>query len=146
MTEPPLLALAAGKKVRLRRISDPPEKELPLHISIVHLLKVAANPKWRWTHIPNGELRDIRTAQKLKAMGVQPGWPDMMFVGPRSGQTIQGSQIAFLEFKRKDRSLSETQRNFRDWCIDMHIPFEVTDNANDAIRFLQQHEIIIIRK
>ena len=34
------------------------------------------------------------TAQKLKQMGVTPGWPDFLFTGPRQ-------QIFWLELKRE---------------------------------------------
>ena len=33
-------------------------------------------PRWRYTHLPFGELRAPATTGRLKAMGVKPGWPD----------------------------------------------------------------------
>lgn len=145
-TEPPLLALAAGKKVRLRKGTVPPAKELSLHIAVAQLLKVACNPDWRWTHIPSGEHRDIRTAAKLKAMGVKPGWPDFIFIGPSTDHD-QIIDVAFLELKRKGKGrLSDEQRSFQEWCYSLSIPHAVADNVDDAIEFLRAHGIVNIRK
>jgi hypothetical protein len=75
--------------------------------AFVQLVKQTINPHWRFTHIPLGEWRDIRTAMKLLRMGVMPGWPDFIFVGP--------DIVFFLELKRKrgGRVLSE-QTDIRD--------------------------------
>lgn len=39
----------------------------------------------RLIHVPNGEYRAKATAGKLKAMGVQPGYPDLLLDVPRMG-------------------------------------------------------------
>lgn len=36
-------------------------------------------PKYMWTHIPSGELRNPVVARQLKLMGVNKGFPDIMF-------------------------------------------------------------------
>jgi hypothetical protein len=41
-------------------------------------------------------LRDAATAGKLKAMGLQPGWPDILLVNP-------SGRLHALELKRGDR-------------------------------------------
>jgi hypothetical protein len=68
---PPLLALAQGRKVRARRAPTFRPKEIELHMATAKLLREHALPTWQWCHIPNGELRDKRTACKLKQMGVK---------------------------------------------------------------------------
>lgn len=56
-------------------------------------------------HIPNGEDRDIRTAVKLKAMGVVAGAPDMNFYFRQ--------RTYFFEFKKpKTGKASENQLKF----------------------------------
>lgn len=60
-----------------------------------------------WCHVPNGELRDKRTAAKLKLMGVKPGVPDFLFfTEPRTA----------IEMKRADGKgrLSKEQKAWRD--------------------------------
>jgi hypothetical protein len=44
-------------------------------------------PAWLFYHVPNGELRADATGRKLARMGVKPGLPDFMFVGPPAGMT-----------------------------------------------------------
>ena len=51
-------------------------------MSVARLLRDYGLPRWRWTHIPSGELRDVRTAAKLKQMGTQRGWPDFLLIAP----------------------------------------------------------------
>jgi hypothetical protein len=139
MTEPPLVAIAAGKKVRVRKAPTPVQSELLLHISVANLLKRTANPRWRWTHIGHGERREARTAAKLKAMGVQAGWPDFIFIAP-DGMSY------FLELKRKGGRPSLTQQNFSDWCYSCHIAHCTAYNIDEAITFLRDHNIILIRR
>jgi hypothetical protein len=146
--EPPLLALARGKKVRLRKApSIPPGKELAsIHIPIASLLKVAVNPEWRWTHIGHGGfLLDPRTAARLKAMGLQAGWPDFIFIGPPRLMGA-GVQVAFLELKRKGSKLSEEQKGFFTWLHAHKVPCEVADTIEAAIGFLEGLNIIVTGK
>src|SRR5262245_22879078 len=56
-----------------------PQKETAMHIELVALLRAIMKPTVIWRHVPNGEHRDIRTAAKLKAMGVLPGSADLEF-------------------------------------------------------------------
>lgn len=53
-------------------------------------------------HVPNGELRDPITANKLKAMGVVPGVPDIVF--------HYRSRTYFFEFKRPGETPSDEQK------------------------------------
>jgi hypothetical protein len=43
---------------------------------------------------------------KLKQMGLQPGWPDFLFILP-------GGRLAVIELKAKTGSLSADQKGFR---------------------------------
>src|SRR5262245_18107817 len=56
-----------------------PQKESALQIVLVAMLRLMLKPTVIWRHVPNGEHRDIRTAAKLKAMGVLPGSADLEF-------------------------------------------------------------------
>lgn len=44
------------------------------------LLNSYARSDIEWHHVPNGEKRDKKTAQRLKSMGVQSGVADLCFV------------------------------------------------------------------
>ena len=60
-----------------------------------------------WFAVPNGGARHIRVATKLKAEGVNPGVPDLVFVLPPHGK------FAGLELKSEKGRLSEHQIEWR---------------------------------
>ncbi len=126
MTVPPLLMLAEGRKPRLRGAPKSRTKEISLHMAVAALLRKHARPDWLWTHIANGELRDPRTAGKLKQMGLQPGWPDFVLVPPRG-------QLHCLELKRVGETLSDTQEDFRFWCIRFDVPHATACSINEVL-------------
>jgi hypothetical protein len=126
MTVPPLLALAAGKKVRPRRAPIIRRLELSLHYEVAKILQDFALPTWRWSHFPAGEHRNIQTAQRLKRMGLQRGWPDMILVGP-------DGRFYALELKRRGETLNPDQEVFQTWCVARGVPYSVADTLDQAI-------------
>jgi hypothetical protein len=100
VTLPPLLAIAAGRRVHPRKAVPPRPLELQLHMAVADLLRRFANPDWRWSHFPSGELRDIKTASKLRAMGLARGWPDFVLIDP-------SGRLHALELKRQGETLSD---------------------------------------
>lgn len=60
-TLPPLLALAQGRCVRLRRAPAPRPKEIAPRVAA--LLRAQCTPQWLWCHYPAGEL--IRDKDRL---------------------------------------------------------------------------------
>jgi hypothetical protein len=128
-TLPPLLALAQGRRVRARHEAAGRPKELVLHMAVADLLRRLARPDWRWTHFPAGEHRDIRVAAKLKAMGVQRGWPDFILLDP-------SARLHALELKRRGEVLTDDQEAFRTWCADGGISHAVAFTLEDATQTL----------
>ena len=126
VTAPPLLMLAEGRKPRIRKAPQVRPKEIELHMSVAALLRKRARPDWRWTHIPSGELRDARTAAKLKAMGMRPGWPDFALIAP-------GGRLHALELKRVGEGLSDVQEDFRMWCVRHGAPYAVAHDMRDVL-------------
>lgn len=138
MTLPPLLAIAEGHKARSRRSRMPAPKELDLHIAVAKLLKDHALPEWNWFHVPSGEHRDIRTAAKLKAMGVKRGIPDFVLISP------YGS-VRFLELKRLSGKLSDAQEEFRLWCIQHGAPHVVAWTMDQVLAALNSWRVLRVR-
>jgi hypothetical protein len=126
---PPLLALAQGRRVRPRRAEKVRPKEIALHMSVADLLRRFARPDRRWSHFPSGEHRDVRTAAKLKAMGVQRGWPDIIAFDPLG-------RLHAMELKRVGGSLSEDQEAFQTWCITHGVPHSVVSSTDEALAVL----------
>jgi hypothetical protein len=123
---PPLLQLAAGRKARPRGASLIRPLEVVLHMAVAKLLREHCRPDWQWTHIGHGEARDIRTATKLKQMGVRSGWPDFILVPPTG-------QLHCLELKRVGEKLSSDQQAFRLWCVSHGVPHAVAFTIDDAL-------------
>jgi len=121
------LDLFAGRRQRGRK--PKPAPEFALHCMIADDLKRFLNPAWRYTHIPLGEFRDIRTAVRLKRMGARAGFPDFVFIGPKQS-------VFWLELKRPGGRVSEAQADIFDHITRCGFPFLVTDNykvARDAM-------------
>lgn len=103
-------------------------KEDRIHASVVEYLRLAL-PYCKVWHTPNGELRDKRTAAKLKWLGVLPGVPDILILAP-------GGVLYQIEVKAPGGALSASQKAWRDWCDASLAPFAVVhsiDEARDAI-------------
>ena len=109
---------------------------MQLQISVVDHLKIRARPEIVWHHTPNGELRDKRTAAKLKAMGTLAGVADLTFVFPVR------HPVVYLELKARGGKLTEAQCKFRDRVRALGHVYEWTDSIDDAIRILRKHLII----
>src|SRR4029077_1805109 len=90
------------KSKRQRGMAPPSASEFQLQCAVVDTVRRWINPGWIWTHIPSGEKRDVVTAVRLKRMGVMPGFPDLMFVGP-TGWTC------WIELKARGGRLSKVQ-------------------------------------
>jgi hypothetical protein len=126
---PPLLMLAEGRKPRPRKPAIPRPLELQLHMAVADVLRRFARPDWRWSHFPAGEHRDVRTAAKLKAMGVQRGWPDFVLFDP-------SGRLHALELKRQGERLTDEQKDFWRWCADRAVPHAVAQTPDEAMAVL----------
>jgi hypothetical protein len=127
------LNLFRGRRQRGERLPSP--KEFNVHVALAALLRRATMPQWIWTHLPMGEKRDPVTASRLKAMGVMPGWPDFLFVGP--------GRVFFLELKRKGSGRpSEEQRDVAAHVIACGCGYLMTDDLDDAIGTLRDLGVV----
>jgi len=118
--------IAEGRKARPRKAPIIRPKELTLHMSVADVLRRYAKPEWRWTHIPSGELRDVRVARKLKQMGLKRGWPDFALISPRG-------LFHALELKRIGETLTDDQDEFHMWCVSHGVPHVVAFTMRDVL-------------
>ena len=135
---PPLLALAAGKKVRPRHAHTVRPKEHKLQTDVAAVLAAHALPTWRWTHFPAGERRDVITGARLKRFGLQRGWPDIQLVSPTG--LFHG-----LELKRLGEDLTDDQAAFQLWCVLHAVPYCVADTLDQALAALDAWGALRIR-
>jgi VRR-NUC domain len=138
MSLPPLLSIAQGRKPRLRKAPSVRPKEISLHMLVAKILRDYCRQHWLWTHIASGELRDVRTASKLKSMGVRRGWPDFVLVPPTG-------KLHCLELKRQGETLSEDQENFRLHCVRHGIPYAIARTCDEVLATLDAWGALTIR-
>jgi hypothetical protein len=139
--------LSLFKSRRQRGIAPPPPLEFATHATLADILKRWCNPHWKWTHLPLGEHREHRinprtgkryspSGQRLKRMGVNPGWPDFIFVGPEQ-------QVFWLELKRRRSGrLSEDQSDVLAHLVACGFAVLVTTSLDDAVATLKQAGIL----
>ena len=141
-----LMTLAAPSRdlqrhIRARPLQGykaPRPKEIALHMAVADALRRYAKPDWRWSHFPAGEHRDVRTAAKLKAMGVQRGWPDFVLFDP-------SGRLHALELKRHGEGLNEDQKAFKDWCNAHGAPHWVVRSVDEAMVVLGEFGVLRIK-
>lgn len=133
------------------------DREGQAHIAIVHWLRLVLPHGWRIFHAASGGLRTKREAAKFKAMGLEPGRPDIeingaLDVGDFLGELRQWT--GFLEVKapaiRIDGRvispagrLSEAQRDYHDWLMDLGFPVAIVTSIDGARAFCVKHRLPI---
>lgn len=80
--------------------------EAQLHKSVADYLRVALRPPTTWTTMPAGGGGRIRGAQ-LKAMGLAPGWPDIIVLHPAGHYR---TLVLGIELKTAKGRLSDHQK------------------------------------
>jgi VRR-NUC domain len=103
--------------------------ELEITATVARLLDQFAGPDWDHTHFPAGEKRPKPTANRLKSMGLKPGWPDFVLIGP-------DGRHYYLEIKRHDGLLSQAQFRFMNRRIAQGVPYAVARSSEEAIDIL----------
>ena len=81
------------------------QPEAQLHKAVAAYLRLALKPPTIWTTIGHGGGGKVRGAQ-LKAMGVMPGWPDILIMVPDENATF----IVGIELKAAKGTLSDDQK------------------------------------
>lgn len=138
------LSLFKGK--RQRGVRPPPPLEFAVHCTLADICKRWLDPSWKFTHLPLGEEREHRvnadgrryslSGQRLKRMGVMPGWPDFIFAGPMA-------RMFFLELKRRGSGrLSDEQSEVVSHLAACGFDILVTDSLEDAVATLKQLGIL----
>ena len=119
-----------GPAPRKRRAAKPryEASEDVIHRAVVEHLWLRSAPGVVWWHTPNGELRDLATARKLKALGTRPGVPDLALV-------IEG-RAHFLELKTRKGRLSLEQRQMHASLLIAGAIVETAHGVDQAISTL----------
>jgi len=105
---------------------------------VADTLRRFCRPSWKWGHYPAGEHRDVRTAAKLKAMGVQRGWPDIILFDP-------DGLLHALELKRQGEHLTEEQEAFAAWCAGHGVPHVVAHTLDQVLTAFNEWGCLTIK-
>ena len=108
-----------------------PFSEHALQVAVCQYMDVALRPGLYYLAIPNGGLRNISTARKLKAEGVRAGVADLQIMLDQGRSARPGSS-----FKVKGGSLSPVQKAFRDVCHALGHPWAMAKTVDEAKEFL----------
>lgn len=81
--------------------------------------------------VPNGELRNIRVASRLKSEGVLAGVSDLILVLPK--------RIVFVEIKNGNKGrLSDAQKKFKNIVESLGFGFFVWKKIEDCQAFIKE--------
>ena len=109
-----------------------PFSEHALQTAVCQYMDVALRPGLYYLAIPNGGLRDISTARKLKAEGVRAGVADLQIL-------MEQGRVLWIELKIKGGSLSPAQKVFRDACLNLGHPWTMAKTVDEVKHFLMAH-------
>ena len=115
------------------RILDPSEHLI--QVRLCDYLRYAAKPDVYFFAIPNQSNRHISNASKMKAEGVRSGIADLCFMFP-------AGRVAWLEMKRPDGALSDTQKNFRDICAALGHAWGLAKSVDEALALLTEWDAL----
>lgn len=119
----------------------PPKSEHQEQVSFIHAAKkYFRNLGNDWCidllfAIPNGGVRDARTASSLKMEGVRPGVPDLFFARP-----IHGKAGLFIEMKKsKGGRVSPEQKTMMDVLTMAGYVCVVAKGCDEAFGYLKAY-------
>ena len=131
---------------RWRQIIASQQKEHAMQIDLVRILRWCLRPDVTMRHVPNGELRDKRTATKLKAMGVLAGSADLEFFWKRYWEDSEGSHTAFaalfLELKTPTNKASLEQVQFGLAMRRHGADYEMVYSIDGALETLRARDLL----
>ena len=127
---------------RWRRYAPPQPSELQVQISVVAYARMMAKPDVVFWHCPNGELRDKRTAAKLKAMGTLPGVSDLIFVRRSPWSVDCMPAVLCLEIKASKGKQSDAQLAFEAAVKAAGCYYAIARDLDGAIGVLEHYGMV----
>lgn len=110
------------------------KSETSIQIELWKLIEAYRLPGVIIYHVPNGEKRHIRTARRLKEMGVTPGVLDLPY--------IANGRAGYLELKKGDGALSKPQLDFIAQCAGQGVRVDVAYSVIEAAQILQSRGVL----
>lgn len=118
-----------------RRIPGLDPSEHNIQTKLIHRLDEMMRPEIVRMAIPNGGLRHPIVGKKLKAEGLLPGSPDLVFA-------LEKAKTLWLEMKTRTGGLSDVQDGVHYKLAELGHTVETAHSVDEAIAILYQHGII----
>jgi len=103
--------------------------EARIQRAIVQYVRLRAVPDLIWGASTSGMLMAPRTAAHMKLMGMEPGWPDLMFV--------IGGRFFAIEMKSAKGRQSEPQKDFQRKLTAQGGRYDVVFSLDEAMKVLK---------
>jgi len=103
--------------------------EHKLQVNLITELAYKLRPEIVRYAIPNGGLRNVRVAQKMKAEGLQPGMPDLGFA-------MEDGRTSWIELKTDKGALSSYQIGIRHKLEKLGHQWALARSVEEAIEHL----------
>ncbi len=115
----------------------PPRSDIEgsLQRSIVQHIRLIGSKDVRFTHIASGEYRSKRTAGRLKALGVNKGWPDLIFI-------LADGSTAMMELKKPGGRQTPEQRELQAFCERVGVEYAVVSSIDTALSILRAWKVL----
>jgi len=121
--------LSLLKGPRQKGEAFPTALEFETQCMVADSLRRGVKPGWLWTAFPAGELRTKETAARVKRMGLNPGFFDLLLIDPNGVHR-------WLELKRGRAPLTDEQAAFSLAMQARGVPCEVARSYQGAIDVL----------
>lgn len=108
-----------------------PALEFETQCMVADSLRRGVKPGWLWTAFPAGELRTKETAARVKRMGLNPGFFDLLLIDPNG-------RHYWLELKRGKLRLTDEQAAFSLAMMARGVPCAVARSYQQAIDALNE--------
>lgn len=112
-----------------------PPSEHKIQTALMDYLTIAASPDVFYFAVPNGGLRNVRVAQRMKAEGLKPGVADICFMLPQG-------RCAWMELKTSAGRLSDHQIGFKTRCERLGHLWAMARSVDDAIPHLREWGVL----
>lgn len=110
--------------------------EFKFQVQLVAMLRWILQPHVMMRHYPAGEIRDKRTAAKLKAMGTMPGCADLEFHWMTVEPTGTRRHVLWLELKAGKNKPTASQLVFAVTVGELGDEYRVARSVDEALKIL----------
>lgn len=111
-----------------------PLSEEQIHKAVIQEVRLRKKPDVVYWHTPNDARRSWGNVARLKAMGMVPGVPDLIF--------CHNGEISFLEIKAERGRLSDNQKEFHARLAATGFPVMVGYSRDECLSFLSHSDLL----